>query len=160
MSAPTTISNSNLSALQGLHLRGPLERGQSAAPSQNQISFANLVTSLQGHTSASASTTPNASVGINATGAASPSSDAQDLTSLIEAMLSGTGFNAGSASQVLNQTPPEAMSQLGPHRHHAAGVMQIQSAMKDAGSSAVSAYSAMSSADTQAAQSAALSAHV
>lgn len=160
MSAPTTISNSHLSALQGLHQRSALDRGQSAAPSQNQISFANLVSSLQGNASTNAPTTSNVPAGVNATGAAAPSSDGPDLTALLEAMLSGTVFNAGSASQALDQTQPEAKNQPVHHAHHAVGAKQVQSGMNDAGSSAASAYSAMSSTETQAAQSPALSAHV
>jgi len=164
MSAPSTVSNAHSTALQGLQQRHTLGRSHetAGAPSQNQITFANLVSSLQGSAtdavgaSPSTSATSVASTAGAASGATS-ASDGSDLASLLEALLSGSvGNTVSSAAQMLTQPQADTKSQHSHHQH----AVQVNGGVNDAGSSAVSAYATMNSAGSQATPSAALSTRV
>ena len=128
MSAPTSIATTQNSAVQALHQHKSHGSPASNAPSQLQVSFANLISSLNG---SSAAQSAGSALQVNAAGGVS-STNSLDMASLIEAMQSG---NAGSSAV---QEP----NQSAHHQHH--GVRQA-AGMTDAGStsSAVSAYSAM-----------------
>jgi len=165
MSAPSTVSNAQTTALQGLHQRSAVGRSQdkTTAPSQNQISFANLVNSLQGSAtgttaaSSAASTVPSTS----AAGATSSAGSGSDLASLLEALLSGNAVGAASsASQILTQPQTDTKSEHAHHHQHGGSAAQVNSGVNDAGSSAASAYSTMTGAGSQAAPGAGLSTHV
>jgi hypothetical protein len=169
MSAPSTVSNLQSTALQGLQQRHALGRGHetAGAPSQNQISFANLVSSLQGSatgavgTAAASPSTAATSVGSTASAASgtASASDGSDLASLLEALLSGNvGNTVSSATQMLTQPQTDTKSQHS-HHQHAGNAAQVNG-VNDAGSSAVSAYSTMNSAGSQATPSAAVSTRV
>ncbi|HEX8954738.1 MAG TPA: hypothetical protein VF798_00595 [Burkholderiaceae bacterium] len=126
MSAPASIASTQNSALQALQKHKPHgNSAASSAPSQLQVSFANLVGSLNG---SSAAQSAGGALQVNAVGGVS-STDSLDMASLIEAV-QASGSGDGNAVQGLQAH----RQRHGPHQ---------ASGLTDAGSSAVSAYSAM-----------------
>ncbi len=154
MSAPATVSSTQPSALQGLHQRATQAThgtGSAAQPSQLQISFANLISTMQAGSSAASQTPAITQVGATSGAAGAVSGSAStDLASLIESLLANNG-SAAADNFLQTATAPQdtAKSQLGQHHHHHVAA-QVSGASNPGSSSnsATSAYTAMQSQTT------------